>query len=129
MPPTVDHRRWIPKSLFRLSHKDHQRPSHQRHHPQAVSAAAKRQSVPIVTPPFQWAQGNVLRVERLSSALHRYESPGISQITNPESILGKARMASMLPFTVTRPVTIQESLIALDARDAKLDSGKELTNG
>jgi hypothetical protein len=35
----------------------------------------------------------------------------------------------MLPFTVTRPVTIQEISIILDPRDTKLDSGRELTNG
>jgi len=35
----------------------------------------------------------------------------------------------MLPFTVTKPVTRQEISIALDARDAKLAVGWELTNG
>jgi hypothetical protein len=35
----------------------------------------------------------------------------------------------MLPFTVTRPATRQEISIALDARDAKLAVGWELTNG
>jgi hypothetical protein len=32
----------------------------------------------------------------------------------------------MLPFTVTKPVTKQEISIALDARDTRLASGREL---
>ena len=76
----VNRRRWVPQSHFRLSHKDHQRPSHQRapahqlDHPTARSVAAKPRSVPIATRPFRWAQRNVSLVEQLSSPLHRYES-------------------------------------------------------
>ena len=76
----VNRRRWVPQSRFRLSHKDHQRPSHQRapahqlNHPPARSAAAKPRSVPIATRPFRWAQRNVSLVEQLSSPLHRCES-------------------------------------------------------
>jgi len=35
----------------------------------------------------------------------------------------------LLPFTVTRRVTIQEISIAPDARDTKVGVGRELTNG
>jgi hypothetical protein len=34
----------------------------------------------------------------------------------------------LLPFTVTRPVTIQEISIALESRDTKVGVGRELTN-
>ena len=34
----------------------------------------------------------------------------------------------LLPFTVTKPVTIQEMSIAPNAHDTKVDSGMELTN-
>src|SRR5712664_81751 len=51
-------------------------------------------------------------------------SVGITQ--SPQQHLNLARL---LPFTVTRPVTVQEMSIAFDARDTKLDSWRELTNG
>ena len=43
--------------------------------------------------------------------------------------LGGFKLQLLLPFTVTRPVTIQEISIALAPREVKLDSGRELTNG
>src|SRR5229473_3423314 len=51
-------------------------------------------------------------------------SAGITQ--SPQQHLNLARL---LPFTVTRPVTVQETSIALDARDTKLVSWRELKNG
>src|SRR3989442_13508702 len=40
----------------------------------------------------------------------------------PESGMNQAPHGSLLPFTVTGPVTNQEMSIALDARDAKFGS-------
>src|SRR6266480_1696903 len=91
----VNRRRWVPRSRFPLSHKDHQRPSHQRapahqlNSPPARSAAAKPRSVPIATRPFRWAQRNVSLVEQLSSPFIVTNRSEQSQIRNPGKHLRK----------------------------------------
>ena len=74
MPAMVDRRQQVLRSLFRLSHKVHQRaflhppPSHQPpRHPVRLSEATRR-SVPIVTVHFRWARESVLRAEQPSSS-------------------------------------------------------------
>ena len=125
----VKRRRWVRQSLFRLSHKDHQRPSHQRapahqlNHPPARSAAAKPRSVPIATRPFQWVQGNVSRVEQLSSPIHRYESLRTKPDPKSGSIFEDAGPAPMLPVTVTISVTNGEMSKAVHPRDVRLPFG------
>ncbi|HYU55879.1 MAG TPA: hypothetical protein VEL71_06650 [Candidatus Dormibacteraeota bacterium] len=46
----------------------------------------------------------------------------------PEIGKEPAPQGSLLPFTVTRPVTSKEMSIALGARDAELYFARELTN-
>ena|SRR5438477_9800748 len=121
----VNRPRWVPPSHFRLSHKDHQRPSHQLapphrvNPPPALLAAAKLPSVPIATRPFQWAQGNVSRVEQLSSPIHRYESLRTKPDPKSGSIFEDAGPAPMLPVTVTISVTNREISKIICSRDTK----------
>src|SRR5712664_4077119 len=70
----VDRRQQDRRSLFRLSHKVHQRiflrpgPSRQPPHHPVRPWEARRRSVHIVTILFRWARESVLRVEQLSNS-------------------------------------------------------------
>src|SRR6266702_6449435 len=118
----VNRRRWVPQSHFRLSPKDHQRPPHQRasaHHSTILQPGQQRQSPDLSLLPHDPSDWH----KEMSHLWSSYLAPFIvnrseqSQIRNPESIFENARLAEILPVTVTISVTNQEISTIICSRD------------